>query len=531
MGSRDSSTSSIIAYQAAGAKHNVVLSDAMLEQVYSNRGSLQEHRASRWAVLRNTFGMPKDFEEEYFELQPKIEEVVDTEMFKSKSMETLISASCKILSDTLPDLVTFNSSIVDQMQWERVATIELTDGTSEAECDLFSLINDFCCNAILGPIAGVQFPESYQLLASDLADLNKNYYALSLGLPRLSPIRGLPTAALAKKRLIHNFTRLFSELTSPPVRRVLDDDESASGEETDADTTTPLATLNALFTEHDVPIAARAAIALDIIHDITAEVVPLVFWTLLHIYSQETPLTEIKTETQSWARAVQPPSIHPLFPAPPEITYTSPALATTPTSFPHLRSCINEARRLYTTSSTTHTLTAPITLTTPSLHPSTSDHWALDTASHLATGLSRTLINSSPTTHPTPTLFNPTRFLTTPPGPSILAPSPSTPYKTALLLTLLSGICQLWDLSPAPKKTLLEHLTEVRDEMHAGAAALDGDPKAAKQVAGQAKVKRTGVWVFPRAGDAGRVKVPVGDVRVRVRRREGLGAPGVARVR
>ena len=212
-GIRDSSAHSIISYQAAGAKHVVVFTASLLEEVQKKCGNLREHTSTRWATLRNLFGMPKAFEGRYFELRPRIDEAVCTEIYGSKSMEALATASRRILTGSLPDLITFNSSIVDQLQWERVANIELTDGTSEVECDFFTLINDFCCSAILEPLAGTQFPESYQLLASDLADINKHYYALALGIPRLSPVQGLPTAALARKRLLQNFTRLFDELT------------------------------------------------------------------------------------------------------------------------------------------------------------------------------------------------------------------------------------------------------------------------------------------------------------------------------
>jgi hypothetical protein len=522
-----------------------VLSESILEQVYSSWSSLQEHTTSRWAVLRNAFGMPKSFENEYFELQPKIKDVIDAEMFKSKSMENLVSASCKILSETLPDLVTFNSSIVDQMQWERVANIELTDGTSEAECDFFTLINDFCCNTIIGPIAGAQFPESYQLLASDLADLNKHYYALSLGLPRLSPIQGLPTAALAKKRLLQNFTRLFSELTNPPVRRVPNDDESMSGEETDADTSTPLAALNELFTKHDFSIAARASIALELVHDIVAEIVPLVFWTLLHVYSsstsplaqkdQETPFKKIKDETKTWAQAVQPPSIHPLFPAPPEISFTSTTQSATSTSFPYLRSCINEARRMYSSSAAIYTVTAPTPLVEKSLRPGVQEQWELDVGSHIDLGMSKSLINTSPTNYITPETFKADRFVKAVPGSSIISPvDTSEPYKSALLVSILAGIVQLWEISPAPKKTFMEKMIEVRDEVHAGAASLDGDGKAARsssQAEKEKKGKKTGVWVVPKAMDGASIKVPRSDVRVQIKRRENLPPPKIPRKR
>lgn len=542
---RDTSVHSIISYQATGAKHVVILTASLLEDFHRKCNSLAEHTTSRWAVLRNAFGMPKSFKGEYFELQPKISEAVDAEMFRSASMETLVTASCRILTETLPDLITFNSSIVDQMQWERVANIELTEGTSEAECDFFTLINDFCCNAVLGPITGDQFPESYQLLASDLADINRHYYALALGIPRLSLIQGLPTAALAKKRLLHNFIRLFTELTHPKLRRVPDDDESMSGEETDADTSTPLATLNELFTKHDVPIPARASIALDLIHNIVAELVPLAFWTLLHVYSsstrplaqsdQETPFAKIKEETKSWAQAIQPPSIHPLFPAPPEISFTSAAQLHNPTPFPHLHSCINEARRLYNSSATTYTIGKLTVLDEKSLRPDVQEQWELEAGSYIDIGLSRSLINSSSATFASPDTFKPDRFVKSAPGPSISSPvDTSKQYKTALLVSIIAGIIQLWEISPAPKKTFVEKMIEVRDEVHAGAAALDGDGKVNKsnsRIEKDGGEKKRGVWVLPKAIDAASVKVPKTDVRVRIRRRENLPAPKVPRKR
>ena len=459
-------------------------------------------------------------------------------MFKGKSTENLIKASMGVLSESLPDLVTFNSSIVDQMQWERVSNVELTDGTSQAECDLFALINEFCCNAILPSIVGTQFTESYQLLGTDLATFNQCFWALALGLPRFSPIQGLPGAALAQRRLLTKFTSLFEDLTDPPVRRVPDDDESVSGEETDADIATPLTKLNELFMKSDVPMEVRAATALQAVHSVVAEVVPLVFWTILHIYSlsttqetqesTETPLEKIKEETKSWAQAMQPPSIHPSFPAPPEIRFPSADAALTPTSFPYLHSCINESRRLYNCPLSTYKLTKPITLQEPSItRPGKQDEWTLDINSYIDIGLSQTLINSSPTTYSSPSTFQPTRFLANPTPPSIVSPTdPSHLYKTALLASLISGITQLWDLAPAPKKSFLEHMQEAGAEASMGAAALSGEQNVARHQAPPARQDdgndKTAKWVIPKTREGAYVRLPTRDVRVRVRRREGL---------
>jgi len=508
-----------------------------LNQIYSNWSSLQAPRSSRWATMCYAYIIPSQVKDQYFELESTIDKSIKAEVYEEATQQ-LTSATLNILSETLPDFVTFNSSIVDQMQWERVADIELTDGTSEAEFNFFALLNEFCCNAILPPILGAQFTESYQLLATDLATLNQRYWALALGLPRLSPMRGLPGAALAQKRLIHNLSKLFEELTYPPGRRVPDDDESVSGEETDADVLTPIATLNELFTKHDLLIAAKATIALQVVHEIVADVVPLVFWTLIHIYSSSsgpgmedqstTCFNKIKQQTGHWVQAIQPPSIHPSFPAPPEIIFNSGASGITSDSFPYLRSCINEARRLYSTSVATYQVTKAITIREPSVRPHEHDVWELEVGSYIDIGLSQSLINSSPTIFPDPETFKPERFLSNPTGPSsIISPIDKTAhYKTSLIISIVAGIIQLWEISPAPKKSFFDHMQEAREEAQIGAAALNGEQRAAKV---RERKEKEGKWVVPKAVEGSFVKVPRGDVRVRIRRREGLPAKVIVR--
>ncbi|KAI4640749.1 hypothetical protein J4E93_008341 [Alternaria ventricosa] len=535
---RDSATASIVAYKAAGTKHNVLLSEPLLDQLYNHWNNLDQTDSNQPAILRNAFSLPKVMESHYLELQNEINQVVKTELYDEAARDNLIKASLRILTESLPDLVTFNSSIVDQMQWERVSNVELTDGTSEAECDLFTLLNEFCCNAILPPIVGAQFTESYQLLATDLASCNERFWALALGLPRLAPIQGLPGAALARKRLLRNFAKQFEDLSNPPVRRVPDDDESVSGEEdTDADVVTPLMKLNELFTKHELPAELRASIGLHVVHDIYSEVMPIVFWTVIHIYSsskaesakapQDSPLERIKAESKTWAQAIQPPSIHPSFPAPPEIRYGSVKEVLTPNSLSYLRSCINEARRLYNCSISTYKVQKSLHL------KDDTEQWELEAGSYVDVGLSRSLINSSPTHHISPRTFKPDRFVDIPASSSIVSATDiSQSYKTNLIISIASGITQLWEISPAPKKSFFDHIQEAGNEASFGAEAPTAEQKAAREEASREKEdakRKDAKWVLPKAVDGAGIKVPKGDIRVRIRRREGLPASKVVR--
>ncbi|CAI6333339.1 unnamed protein product [Periconia digitata] len=510
----------LFTYNAAGTKHNVVLSPAMLDQLLEKKEGLEEADISKWAALQNAFGMPKSLKERGLVLKSEVSEVTQKQVFKGKEMEKLLASTLNHLSESLPDLITFNSSLVDQMSWERVANIEMTEGIEEVECELFTLLNEFFCNVFIPPIAGVQFPESYQLLASDLATFNQFYYALATGIPRLFPMAGLPGAVLARNRLLQNFDRLFYDLANPPKKRVPEDDESMSGEEMDADTPTPFTILSEHFTKFDVDYSARAALALEILHGVFSELVPVACWTILHVHKdsvhakagQETLIERIRKETKVWAEAVQPPSIHPSFPTPPEISFSGTAKALNAATFPQIRSCINESRRLYKTSIFTLEATKPVIVTeTSNIRPGDQEQYELETGSHIDVGLSQTLINNSNATFLSPAEYQPDRFVDKSPPSSVTAVSKSNePYTTALLVAFVAGILQLWEIAPAPKRTISDHWNE---------AATAASGEKVKLNTDEAK---KGVWIVPKAQDGANYKIPKGEVKVRIRRREGL---------
>jgi hypothetical protein len=500
-----------------------------LDQLLKQTDSLEEADLGKWIIIRNAFGLSPQAKAKYLELRPTVSKILEAEIFKGKQMSHLISQTLTTLSQQLPDLITFNSSIVDQMQWERVAVDELTDGTDEVEADLFALINEFFCSAIIPPISGDHLPESYQLLASDLASFNLSFYTLAVGFPRLFPVPKLPGASFARKRLLLHLTTFYSELSNPPVKKVIRDDESMSGEEdTDSEAPTPLTALNTLFELQDVPYEARASITLEVLHRVVSQTVPLAFWTIFHIYSFNTqgaeisPLIRVRGETKDWAEAHQPPSIHPRFPSPPAIAFHSPEKVLSVSSFPYLRSCLSEARRLYSSSSATVKVTKSITLiAAESSRPETEEKWNLDVGSYVDVGLSRTLINSSSADHLFPKDFKPDRYLNM--SPIVKTPSDvSEEFTTALALSLVAGVMQLWNIAAAPKKSIVDTWYEVQ-------AAMPGAEESAKKQINNSdekpKEKKVGTWVIPKTGDGEYFKVPNGDIKVRIRRREGLPGP------
>jgi hypothetical protein len=548
---RDASIANIFAYSLTGAKHNVILSPTLLEDALKNKEAFNEADLHTLTIPRNALLLPRRSKKQILQLRPAISETLQKEIFQGPALTKILSSALDILSDSLPDLISFNSSIVDQAAWERVADIDLTDGTEEAECDLYTLLNEFFCSAIIPPLVGAQFSESYQLLATDLATINQSFWLLALGFPRWIPYPGLPGASYARKRLLHNLGEHLRDILEPVSARKSkksEDDGSVSGsdEETDAETPTPLTALNDLLAQHNVPIQTRAAITLEVLLTICSEAVPLAFWTLLHIYSatpsistsatEKTelgtdedlpPLTHVLQETRNWAAATQPPSIHPAFPAPPQITFGSAAPLLQDNSFPYLRSCIQEARRLYNAKITTLKLEKEIAVTETGIAGTGEQKWKLDKGSYLDVGMSEVLINSSSANHLDVQKYKHDRFIhpTTSLSPSnpTLASSIST-LTTPLILVFLSGLTQLWTLTPAPKRTMFEKMQNA-----ASAAAQGGHEESEykEKKERERKGEKQPVWWIPGTRDGMSVRLPSEDIRVRFRRREGLRRVGL----
>lgn len=496
---RDSTIDGIFAYNLAGMTHNVVLSPALVEAALSHSESLSETELITWIIPENAFGMPRSAKDQYLKTLPILSEAYEKQ-FKEASLNELLQSSIRILEETLPDFITFNPSIVDQMPWERVSDTRLDDSDpshSEVETNLLSLMNEFLGPAILFPLIGPSFPESYSLLFTDLETFSSSFFSLAIGLPRWFPIPGLPGAHLSRKRLLSNLTTLHNSLIN-------------EGTATDAETPTPLTAINTIQSTHNIPIPARAASTLGYIHQLTASTIPLAYWTLLHILNHSstaeydpTLLTRLQSETSPYAHATQHASIHPSFPSPVVLSIATPTHTFSP-HCPLLVSCLRETERLYATPLRTHLATSDLTITEPASSTSlntTTATYTIQKGSILDLGQGQRLYGSDPRYHHDPQKWVPDRFLhpvssSTSQSTSKFSPltnSADAIYTQEIALAFLAGVIQLWEFSPAA-------------------------PGMMDQAMGKTTTPKG--WRIPsiRAGRV--VGLPAGDMRVLVRRKK-----------
>jgi hypothetical protein len=129
--SRDSSLGSIFAYKLAGTTHHVLLSPSLPKAVAAKLGSVSDAETDAWDIPQYALGMPKHAKAQYLEARQGIKDAFSAELVDIKKRKELVKESVGLLQDTLPDLLTFNSSIVDQMPWERVSDLDLLENMED----------------------------------------------------------------------------------------------------------------------------------------------------------------------------------------------------------------------------------------------------------------------------------------------------------------------------------------------------------------------------------------------------------------
>ena len=143
------------------------------------------------------------------------------------------------------------------------------------------------------------------------------------------------------------------------------------------------------------------------------------------------------------------------------------------------------------------------------------EEWELEPGSYLDIGLSQRLVNTSPANYISPDQYRPDRFASTQ-SPTPLASTvfnDSEELITSFLITFVAGITQLWNIAAAPKKSVFEQFQEAQ-------AAVAGEKPSTAQTTGSER--KVGVWTVPKQIHGASVMIPKADIRIRIRRREGL---------
>ena len=316
--------------QLGSEQHHIVSSNKLIRDLQKSQQPHLSDVETKKRIWRNVFGVPKSQLGLYHELVSAIQIPVSFHLEAALDIKKEIGASQHILrplQGNVPDLVSFNPSLIDQEPWEKVSNVKVSEDKQLAEVSLLPLVflflthmttNTFISDSLLsdqdhqetGPLL-LAFVQSYSLLMS--------------GLPRWVPHPTLPSAHITRRKLLGHLDALLDITEDAELQNDL------------------LEARSRMLSDHKAPRPIRTIELLRLLHGLSAPHV-LAFWTLLHILSDATLLEQIRKEAKHVVKIEQEKPVMG-FTVPPRLDVDANALLGK--KIPLLKNCWLESVRLY----------------------------------------------------------------------------------------------------------------------------------------------------------------------------------------
>ena len=337
-------TNGIFALNFGGTKHNIICTPGLATAFLNQKPSNADFEQIGMRAMTHVFGFPRKempvFEKAYAELTAQYKHLLT-----EPSLGEMVRRTTTKMKENILNLVSFATSPVDQMLWERTSSVQpLTDSNGEqvVEASLLPLIRDFCAHTANPSIMGSNFLAKFPDFFDDLWTLDRGFLLLAAGMPGWLPVPILTRARIARKRIADQICVFHEAMEaeasgqdSGPDWRDLDDVSKLVKERT------------AVYRKYGLSIRARAACEEVLMWAANANSNALVFWMINRIYSDPELLASIREEIAPYAQAVQPKQEFPI-PEPPRLEAFN--LEGLCSSCPLLKSCYVECLRLDTAS-------------------------------------------------------------------------------------------------------------------------------------------------------------------------------------
>ena len=334
----------IFALNFGGTTHNIVYTPGLATALLNQKASHADFEHISSEMMWNVFGFPVKEKEKWFRALKDLQagyKYLLTEPY----LGSMVAQTAQRMRERIVDLVTFSTSLVDQMLWERTSGVEVkVDGKGEqvVEASLLPLIRDFCAHVANPTIMGSNFLTNFPDIFEEIWTFDRGFLFLGAGLPRWFPILRLTRAHIARKKLLDAVYAFHNALEKETVG------QDPGADWTDFDDVSPLVRARTeAYRKHGFSISARAACEVALIWAANANSNSLVFWMVNRIYSDPSLLAKVREEIAPFAQAVQPKQEFPV-PEPPRLeAFDIDGLCN---NCPLLKSCYVESLRLDTAS-------------------------------------------------------------------------------------------------------------------------------------------------------------------------------------
>lgn len=341
---RSKYTQGAFALNFGGTTHNVFFTPGLATSLLNEKSDKLDSEDVVDGMLQTIFGFPRGDMAKYKASRPELMACYKN-LLTEPALSDMVQQTVQKTKENVLSLVTFSSSLVDEMPWERSGNAQITTNTSGeqvVEASLLQLIRDFCGHIANPTIMGSDFLTNFPHFFDNLWTLDRGFLFLSTGLPRWLPIPILTRAHIARKRIIQDISTFHIAL-----------DKQANGEDPGVswrnldDVGALVRARMEVYRKYGWSIRARAAIEHSLNWAANANSNALVFWMLNRIYADSALLTKLREEIQPYAKAVQPEQALPI-PEPPRLeSFDIDGLCN---HCPLLKSCYIESLRVDTAS-------------------------------------------------------------------------------------------------------------------------------------------------------------------------------------
>lgn len=391
------------------------------------------------------------------EVKDDVLETITGDEFIKETSESITKA----LQFNIPNLVSFSRSLVDQFPWERDSNVELLEqDQSTCEVNFYILVKDFIGHHMTTLLMGESFVEAFPGVLQQLWVFDDNFVPMFVGFKRWVPAPGISSGHAARQYLLHVMSIFFRAFSA------WDDGIDPGIELRELDDVSEIVKQRMrTFRKLDLSPRASAAATLSLYWELMEYIVKMTFWNVMHIFSDETLLEELRKEIHPYAESSRASRQETGFPfdEPPKLKLDMENLE----SCPLLNACHYETIRLHSAGITYRELGSDLTLkesTGEALEPRT---YKISKGAKVI--MPHGVIHNDSKYFSNPTQYKPERFITTDTsgGPKRANPDLLGPFAEGLygpknnkftqrtILAFTASIVSMWNVSSADGKKLV----------------------------------------------------------------------------
>ncbi|KAL1967273.1 hypothetical protein VTN77DRAFT_3319 [Rasamsonia byssochlamydoides] len=448
----------VVALHIGGQTHNMILSPSITKALFAHRGASTDFFVFR--IMETVFGdggLVRNMDHRDLKSLNNALALIMREPYVTDTS----SAAVKLIKQETANFVSFSRSVVDQAVWERGSEISVIDGTNPPVCEanLFSLTRNFVGYITTCAFMGRSFVDFYPGLLEDLFALDNAFFLLVAGAPKWLPMPSVSAAYAARERLQKLIAALHISFAA------VEDGRDPGVEFRDLDDLSEMIKLRMRTWRkagYSPIVGAKGDLA--VLWAMNVNSTNIVFWNLLHIYSDPDLLSALREEMAPFVKAsrLSPKETGLPFTEPPRLSLDLEGLLN---SCPLLRATYLETLRMDSNSTSYRELSTDVTLTESaedaakfgasqprSYHFRKGDILAVPHGAH----------QIDPRYYPSPDKFDPYRFIVTDPDTGKKSADMQTirPFGGGAsmckgrifadreVLAFTAAILALWDIEP-----------------------------------------------------------------------------------